>query len=285
MKISMQYLSKIFISVALISSVSFAGLVDAISVIVNNQPITLYEVYKYAHQFKVSTRDSLDLLIRKKLEEAQIKKLGITVSDFEINAYVKNLATKNGVSEFQFYEMLRSKNIDEADYKNDLRKKLEQEKLYKRIIHTKAIKISMKDLQDYYAKNKSQFVTTDSFDVVAYTSAHNASLEAIQKNPMQNLQDVTAKDLTFKSGTMDSKLEGLLNATKTNAFTQVFQTGNTYTMFYVKAKHGVKPVPFDEAKNYIYSVLSSQQDKATINDYFDKLKSVATIKVLRRPNS
>ena len=281
----MQYLSKIFISVALMTSVSLAGLVDAISVIINNQPITLYEVYKYAHQFKLSTRESLDLLIRKKLEEAEIKKFDITVSDFEINAYIKNLATKNGISEFQFYQMLRSKNINEANYKNDLRKKLEQEKLYKRIIHKKATKISLEDMQAYYAKNKSKFVATNSFDVVTYTSANKASLVAIQKNPMQNFQDVTSKNITFKSGTMNSKLEGLLNTTKANTFTSVFQTGSNYTMFYVKAKNGVKPIGFDKTKNYIYSLLSSQQDKATINDYFDKLKSVAKIKVIRRPNS
>ena len=267
------------------TSVSLAGLVDAISVIINNQPITLYEVYKYAHQFKLSTRESLDLLIRKKLEEAEIKKFDITVSDFEINAYIKNLATKNGISEFQFYQMLRSKNINEANYKNDLRKKLEQEKLYKRIIHKKATKISLEDMQAYYAKNKSKFVATNSFDVVTYTSANKASLVAIQKNPMQNFQDVTSKNITFKSGTMNSKLEGLLNTTKANTFTSVFQTGSNYTMFYVKAKNGVKPIGFDKTKNYIYSLLSSQQDKATINDYFDKLKSVAKIKVIRRPNS
>ncbi|MDX1809313.1 MAG: peptidyl-prolyl cis-trans isomerase [Sulfurospirillaceae bacterium] len=285
MKISMKYLSKIFISAAFISTFSYAGMVDAISVIINNQPITLYEVYKYAHEFKVSTSDSLDLLIRKKLEEAEIKKLNITASDFEVDDYIRKLATKNGISEFQFYEMLKAKNIDETNYKKDLRKKLEQDKLYKKIIQMKGVKVTLAELQDFYQKNKAQFVSADGFSITTYNSKNRASLESIRKNPMLNPQDVQMADSNLKSGSMDQKLEALLNETKSGEFTPIYNAGDHFTMIYLKEKSGVKTIPFAKVKNYIYSVVSSKDDKAAINDYFDKLKSVADIKILRRPNS
>lgn len=281
----MKYLSKIFISAAFISTFSYAGMVDAISVIINNQPITLYEVYKYAHEFKVSTSDSLDLLIRKKLEEAEIKKLNITASDFEVDDYIRKLATKNGISEFQFYEMLKAKNIDETNYKKDLRKKLEQDKLYKKIIQMKGVKVTLAELQDFYQKNKAQFVSADGFSITTYNSKNRASLESIRKNPMLNPQDVQMADSNLKSGSMDQKLEALLNETKSGEFTPIYNAGDHFTMIYLKEKSGVKTIPFAKVKNYIYSVVSSKDDKAAINDYFDKLKSVADIKILRRPNS
>lgn len=281
----MKYLSKIFISTALISTFSYAGLVDAISVIIDNQPITLYEVYKYAHEFHVSTQDSLDLLIRKKLEEAEIKKLGISVSDFEVDDYIRNLASKNGISEFQFYEMLKSKNIDVKSYKSDLKKKLEQDKLYKQIVQMKSVKIKPEDLQAYYNENKSQFVMASSFSITTYDSQNRASLESIKKNPMLAPQDVQIKNANLKSGTMDQKLEGLLNNTKSGDFTPIFNAGDHFTMIYLKEKDGVKTLPFEKVKNFIYSVVSSQQDKAAINDYFDKIKSAADIKILRKPSS
>ena len=104
----MKNLLKICVVLIFTTNLSYAGLVNAISVIINNEPITLYEIYKYANKLHVSTKESLDVLIRQKLEDAQIKKLNISASDFEVESYIKKLATKNGISEFKFFEMLKS---------------------------------------------------------------------------------------------------------------------------------------------------------------------------------
>ncbi len=281
----MKFLSKIIISTALVSTFSSAGLVDAISVIINNEPITLYEVYKYANKFKISTKESLNLLVRQKLEDAQIRNLHINVDSFEIDKYIKNLAAKNGISEFQFYEMLKSKNINEEDYRKDVKKKIEQEKLYRKIIATKHIKIEPSSLKKYYEANKSQFIRANNFTAAVYQGPNKSSLEKISKNPLLSMPGVEVKEEKFKSGNMDTKLEGLFDQTKSGEFTPVFKMGDHFTMFYLKEKGGIKTIPFEKVKNYIYSTLSSEKEKQAINDYFEKLKSVANIKVLRKPNS
>ena len=281
----MKNLLKAFILLMFTATLSYAGLVNAISVIINNEPITLYEIYKYAQKYNISTKKSLDILIRQKLEDAQIKRLNIKVSDFEIENYIKKLATKNGISEFKFFEMLKSKNIDEDTYKKDLRKKLQEEKLYRKIFSKKNIKIDVKDLKNYYKANKNQFVMAKKFLTVAYESPSKQALEKIRKNPMLSIPSVKAKQVQLQSGKMNQNLENLLNQTKSGDFTPALKMGDRYTMFYVKEKDGVTTLSFDKVKEYIYSKLSSQKEKSAIDDYFQKLKSTADVKVLRKPNS
>ncbi len=280
----MKYLLKIFVLVAFIATFSVAGLVNAISVIINNKPITLYEVYKYADKFKISTKASLDLLIRQKLENAQIDKLNIKVSNFEVENYIKKLAAKNNISEFQFYEMIKTKNIKKDEYKKDVKEKIAKGKLYRKIISSKNIKIDTKDLKNYYKANKNQFVRANSFIVASYQSENKKSLQKIKSNPMLSIQGIKAKQESFTSGKMNQKLEDLLNQTKSGEFTPILNTSKGFTMFYMKAKNGLKTLPFDKVKNYIYSVISSIKEKAALDDYFEKLRSVADVKALRKPN-
>ncbi len=280
----MKILLKISALVIFTTTFSQAGLVNAISVIINDEPITLYEVYDYAHKFKISTKESLDLLIRQKLENAQITKMRIKASTFEVDEYIKKLAAKNNISEFQFFEMLKTKDIKEADYRKDVRKKLEREKLYQKIYAQKKLNINRKDVEQFYKTNKSQFAKASSFSVASYQSADKKSLEKIRKNPMLSVANVKVKMEQFKSGKINLKLERLLDATKSGEFTPVLNTGKGFTMFYIKEKNGIITPSFDEVKNYIYSVLSSKKRKKAIDDYFEKLKSVANVKVLRRPS-
>jgi len=281
----MKNLLKLFVALIFMANLSYAGLVNAISVIINNEPITLYEIYKYANKLHISTKESLDILIRQKLEDAQIDKLNIKATDFEVENYIKKLATKNGISEFKFFEMLKSKNVNENDYRKDVKKKIEQEKLYSKIFSAKNVTIDEKSLKNYYESNKNKFIVAKAFTTVVYESPSKEPLEKIRKNPMLTIAGIKAKQIQFQSGKMNGNIENLLNQTKSGEFTPVFKMGDNFSMFYIKEKSGVKTVPFAQTKDYIRSLLSSQKEKAAIEDYFKKIKSTANIKVLRKPNS
>ncbi|MFK5882058.1 MAG: peptidylprolyl isomerase [Sulfurospirillum sp.] len=285
MRISMKILLKISVLLTFMTTFSYAGLVNAISVIINNEPITLYEIYKYSNKFHISTKESLNILIRQKLEDADIARQHITASDFEVENYIKKLATKNGISEFQFLQMLKDKGIKESVYRKDVKKKIEQKKLYDRIFASKKIQVTPQEIKNYYKANKNKFVKAKGFEVVAYESPSKKSLEKIRTNPMLSIPDIKAKQVRFQSGNMNKNLESMLNQTASGDFTPAFKMGNSYTMFYVKAKNGVETMPFDKVKNDIYSFLASKKEKAAIDDYFEKIKSTANIKVLRKPNA
>ena len=130
MKIKLKVLTFVTLSATLLFSPASAGTVDGVSVIINKEPITLYDVFKYSQRFNISKKESLDILVRQKLEDSEIKKLGITVDNFEIDQYIENLAISNNMNQYDFLNMIRSKNIEISEYKEDLKKKLQSEQKF-----------------------------------------------------------------------------------------------------------------------------------------------------------
>jgi len=264
-------------------SIVTAATLDGVSVIINKEPITLFDVFKYSQRFQISKKEALDILVRQKLEDSEIKKQGISVDGFEVDQHIEKLAINNQMSTYDFLNMLRSKNIDTLEYKEEIKKKLQRDKLYQKIVRDKMKQLSDGELLAYYNENQNEFSQAASFDVSIYTSANQQSLTTIQNNPMSAMSDVELKDTTFEASKMDQNLAGLLNKTPVGKFSSVVKTDQGYVMFFVKNKHDVKAISFDNAKNYIYAKLADGKEKQSIDDYFEKLKSSANIQVVRAP--
>ncbi|MBP1681153.1 MAG: rotamase 2 superfamily protein [Proteobacteria bacterium] len=283
MKIKLKVLTFVTLSATLLFSPASAGTIDGVSVIINKEPITLYDVFKYSQRFNISKKESLDILVRQKLEDSEIKKLGISVDNFEIDQYIENLAISNNMNQYDFLNMIRSKNIEISEYKEDLKKKLQRDKLYKKIISTKMQQMGDGELQAYYNENLNEFSQAAAFDVTIYTSANQQSLAAIQSNPMSAVGDVQLQEGRIEAGKTDPKLLAILNKTAQGKFSSINKSDSNYVMFFVKEKHNVQSVSFADAKNYIYSKLGEGKEQKAIEEYFEKLKSSANIQVVRAP--
>ena len=283
MKIKLKVLTFVTLSATLLFSPASAATIDGVSVIINKEPITLYDVFKYSQRFNISKKESLDILVRQKLEDSEIKKLGISVDNFEVDQYIENLAISNNMSQYDFLNMIRSKNIEVSEYKEDLKKKLQRDKLYKKIISTKMQQMSDGELQAYYNDNLHEFSQASAFDVTIYTSANQQSLAAIQSNPMSAASDVQLQEGRIDAGKTDPQLLTLLNKTPKGKFSSISKSDSNYVMFFVKEKHNVQSVSFADAKNYIYNKLGEGKEQKAIEEYFEKLKSSANIQVVRAP--
>jgi parvulin-like peptidyl-prolyl isomerase len=270
--------------VSLFATFGFSGIISGVSIVINDEPITLYEIYKYSTKYKISKSKAIDLLVREKLENAQIKKLGITVDAFELDQYIEKIATKNGMSIYEFLNMLKSKGIDIDQYKKDLKQKMKRDKLYSSIYREKLKGVEESELKDFYDKNPNEFKIANSFDVVVYSAKNPEDLEAIKKNPMLKLENIKTEAKTLTSNELNNQLKSLLNMTKNGTFSRVVTLRGKPTMFYVKSRGDIQTIPFDAAKNGIYRMLSQQKEQKAIKDYFEKLKSSASIKVVRQPS-
>ena len=264
-------------------SLAYAGLVNGISVIVDNEPITLYEIHKVSEKLKVTKEKALDLLVQKRLEDAQIKRLGITTDKFEVDERISDLATQNGLSEYEFLQFLKSKDIDVTEYKEELKNKIKQEKLIQRIFASKVNSIDVEDMKRYYESNKEEFTKTDTFEVVKYESANKESLQQALNSPMMLISDVSVKAMELSSSSLDPKTAYFLNQTGEGSFTPILSSNLTHLAYLVKAKKDTKIIPFEQARNVIESKLSESQREDAVSNYFEKLKAKADITVLRRP--
>ncbi len=280
----MKIYSRILVSISLLATVSFSGIITGVSVIINNEPITLYEIYKYSEQYKISRKESLDMLVRQKIEQSQIEKFHISADIFEVDAYIKNLAQKSGLTQYEFQDMLKKRGIKLSIYKEDLKKKIEKDKLYQKIYAGKLKAVEDKQLTQFYQENPEEFKIANSFTVSIYTAQKAQSLQAIKNNPMLKRSNVKVKKSVLKADKLNEKLKMLLNSTKEGRFTRIMTIQNTPTMFYIKEKNDLRQIPFEDVKKGIYRVISKQQESAVIKDYFEKLKSSASIVVVRSPS-
>ncbi len=280
----MKIIQRILVGASIFATLGFSGIITGVSVIINDEPITLYEVYKYSQKYKVSKKESLEILVRQKLEQSQIKKLGITADIFEVDNYIDNLASKNNMSQYEFLNMLKSKDIKITDYKKELKNKIKTDKLYQTIYRDKIKGIEESELKKFYDDNQEEFKLAGSFDVNIYTAQNPNDLVAIQKNPMLQPKRVKIQSKTLYAKELDRNLNALLNRTKDGTFTQIINNKEGSTMLFVKSKGDFQTIPFEKAKPNIYRVLSQQKEQKAIKDYFEKLKSSASIVVVRPPS-
>ncbi len=261
----------------------FAGLVDGVSVVVNNTPITLYEIKKFSVQHKLPIKRAIEALIREKLENSLIKKYGLEATDLEVSDEIEKISSNAGMSIMDFENYLAKKGIDFDEYKKDLAKKIAQRKLYKKIISDKIKRATPEELKEYYKKNINLYSIPQMVEVTEYDAKDKNSLESLIKNPMLNIPGITKKDVVLKTNKINPKLLYILQQTKEGNFTPILTLKKGFISFYVKRKINVKPIPFDKVKNAIFAEIMNKREKDIIKSYFDKLVSEANIKVLREP--
>ena len=276
-------MKKLLISIIFALSTIYAGLIDGIAIIVNNEPITMIEILKVSKSLNISKKKAAELLIDERLQEAEIKKLGIVVDDFELENELEKFAKKRGLTLYELREILTQKGIDWEEYKSEFKKQLLKKKFFKKIAATKLTKPEEDEIYEYYKTHIDQFSVPKYVEVIKYISKDKRALQKIMKNPMAAVQGVQIGEEKVDVSTINPKLAYLLTDTKEGEFTPIIPFGKQFLTMYIKKKIDVKPLPFEEVKNAVLSKLLEEKREKAIKDYLAKLKVSAKIKVLRLP--
>ncbi len=264
----------------------FATFLDGIAVIVNNEPITTYEITKTASKLHISKKEALQLLIRKKLEESEIKRLGIEINDFEVENTIDTFAKQKGMDIIDLQMKLEQQGIDWQEYKRGVKEQLLRKKLYEAIMQQSMRNIDESTLRDYYEKHKERFSVAKAADVIKYISPSKEILQKIVQNPLYRPTD----PLMLQQGQehidlakVSPQLSLLIQQTPEGGFTPILPLGEKYLLIYVKKKEGREPIAFEKVKGYILKQLASKKREKSIDEYFAKLKAKAKITILRLP--
>jgi hypothetical protein len=264
-------------------TISMAGLVNAISVIVNDEPITLYEIHKTSDVKSISLREALDVLIQEKLEAAQIKRLNISTNDFEVQSRMETIAGQNNIGISELKAFIQSRGISEAEYKKELVHNIKQEKLYQRIFANAITPLDQEEARRYYEANPDQFQQAGRFDVMRYEASDPSLLERISASPMSVIPEVTTTRETLMAQDLDPRANYYLNQTNVGEFTAIIADEGNARMYLVEKKSETSPLPFARVERQIEQHLEAKARQKAIDNYFEKLKSRADIVVLRRP--
>lgn len=261
-----------------------AGLVNAVSVIVNNTPITLYQIDKIAEKMNISKEKALEFLIDEKIKEDEIKTLGIFVDEFEIEDRMEAIAKSNNLSKKELVDILESKFISLKEYKEELKKKIMQEKLIRKIFSQESIFVDDEDALIYYKNNPQNFTLPAKVKITKYATKNKRELENFLANPLIINQAIVTESEVVDTSALNPSLASLVAETKEGAFTPILPTGNDiFVAIFVEEKLDMVQKEFDDVKNAIVDKLREESESKAIDRYFKKQRSMAKIITLRVP--
>jgi hypothetical protein len=267
---------------SLIVAVSFAnaGLINAIALIVNDDPITLYEIDKTMQEKSISKTEAVKLLIDEKIYNQEIKKNSVSVDIFDVDNYIENLAAQNKMSALDFKSLVRQQQDYEA-FETKIKEQIRHQKLVRKIA-TGNLKIATEDdIKIYYENNKEQFTLANQIEVVAYVSKSKELLNEIKSNPMFNDSRVVSQALSLQQAELTPQVKYIINTTSVNRFSAIFAQNQQYNMFFIKEKKDIQTLSLEQTKEQIFQKIMETREQNYLNEYFETQRITADIKVLR----
>lgn len=150
-----------------------AEMVDRVVAVVNDEPITLYEVDKLMaanleeikkaegagmkqDKFKSYRSQALEKLIADKLLDQQMEQMKLQVTDEDVQKALKNILQRNSMTQDQLAQQLSQKGMTFDQYMADMRIQLKKVKFMGAVIAPR-VKVTDADLDEFFAANSDKF--------------------------------------------------------------------------------------------------------------------------------
>lgn len=260
-----------------------AELIDGVAIVVKGKAITLYDIKKEMQLSKIDAKRASDSLIRRALENAEIRERNIHITSSDVYEDIKQTATRNKMSVSAFYEAVRESNgLSSSDLKEKIKEKLLSQKLYASIAYSSMKQPSEIEIKEYFKLHKEEFSYPSSFTTIIYNSQNRARLQSKIDNPMMYAPDIQTQEQVLPYAKIAPELASLLSKTSVNSFTQIIPNGKGgFMSFYLKDIEKAKKGNIDSFKNQIVNTIMSGKREQVLGDYFARLRHNADIKNIR----
>jgi len=258
-----------------------AQVIDAVAIDVEGEAITTLEIQAVQQKMNMSKQAAVEALIRDRLEKSALKKANIQVSHEEIQAKVQAIASSKGMSQAQMKDVLAKKGLTWENYIKQLTTEIEKEHFFREHIVASVTPPSDSELESYYNTHQKEFSSAPiQMSLVVYLAPSVEKIKEAIANPMQPIQGVQKKNILASSNEMTPQLLALINKTPTNSFTSPVKTPQGVIAYFVKSK-GQQQSGFQAVKNAVANRWMQEQRVQAGQDFFNKLKSNANIRVIR----
>jgi len=275
-------MKKILFLTLFLFATTYAGVVDGIAVVVDNEPITLYEIDRVQQKYNFSKEEAVNFLIKRKVEDNLIKERNIRVDEYLVEDRFKQIARKNGLSLAKYKSAIIQQNGTLTGFYKGIRKQLQREKLYQMIIRSEVQKPTDEELKDYFLANKDLFSMPTHVELIKYSSFSRNLLMAIQKNPMLQNPDLKREVVKIDLRKVNRAILELILKTKEGRFTEILPVNKNLSMLlYIKNKIGAKEFDFEKNKDKVLMFFYKTQESKVLRNFFDKQISDSVISVIR----
>lgn len=236
-------------------------------------------------------KQTIETMIREQILTQGAKDEGIEVPEKEIDKRVEQM--KKFIPKGKFEEMLKKQGLTVDDFRENIERQLLQEQLREKLTKGK-IKITEKDIKDYYKKNKSQFVekakvrarhilvkTKEKADEVYNKLKAKSDFADLAKKYSTDTQTKPrGGDLGFfEEGQMVPQFSKAAFSLKVNQFSKPVKTQFGWHVIQVLEKKPAKTKTFAESKDLIRQMIKSQKESEIINKWLDGKRKESGIKI------
>ncbi|WP_072679448.1 peptidylprolyl isomerase [Arcobacter sp. LA11] len=274
-------MNKMIFTLIMSITISFAGMVDGIALVVNDDPITLFDIEKRKYEKKLSKEDAVSQLIDEALFSQLVRKNNITADVFDVNNYLEKLAASNGMDLYTFKSIIKQKYKDYDRYEEQTKNLIIRQKLTDKLVRGNLKLASEEDLKIYYENNSSKFQMASKVSAIQYSSKDKAELINIRKNPMANVPGISKSRVELDQSNLNPQLRYIINETKINQFTPVFTSNKQFVSLLIVEKEDQETIEFENVRDRIFNIVMQDREKKYLKDYFEKLKLSADIKIVR----
>ncbi len=302
--------------------VARAELANEIAAIVNDDPITTYEVEKEQADMEKSLaknvpgdaagkdrlrEEALNSIINKKLITQKIGELGIKVSDDEIKQMIENVKKQNNISQETLEAALKSQGVSYEQYKAQIKEQLERLRLISQEVRAK-VQITDKEIREYYLSHQEKFEKEESYHAAVITLNISADASAEEKKKTadraaaiheelksgKNFQelarkysdDASAKDGgdlgTFRKGEMLPEFEKVLSGLKPGEISEPFSTPSGLHIVKLLERFHGELKPFQEVKGEVEDSLYKKKSEERFNEWLAGLRKNASVEILQK---
>ncbi len=263
------------------SSKPQGDIIGGIALLVNGDPITLYEIQQTQTTHNLSKEQALDFLVAQRLKNQEIKRLNIKIDDTRLEQEMESIAAQNQMTYQQFVNAIYREGLEIDTYKKQLKDQIETRELMRNVLLSSDMS-NEDEMRKYYDTHKSEFITPTSIQTTRYTSKDPKLLERTTQNPMLNLTGVEKVEENLEIQALNPQIAQLFSSLQEGSFSPVLDAGNgSYVVFLIQKKSGEKAMDFDEARNIIAQKLAQTNQEHILNEYFEKIKLKADIEHLR----
>ena len=266
----------------LLSSFSFAGLLNAIAFTVNGKAVTLYDIDRVAQRQSITKEEASVELVKELIAKELAELHNITIPKATVTAFIKDIMDKSNLDRKTFEQNLKIQNLTYDEYFNQVYMQKLQQALVGSITRGKISAPTKQEKLNFFNQHLNDFSLPENIELIEFTSPNRQSLVNIQRSPLFAPKDVKKVTKTVYLDKVNPKLAQLLLATKEKSYTKVIPlTINSMGMFYIKKIGPRKTAKFETVEERLTQILSNEKRQTFINNFFQDQMRKAQINYIK----
>lgn len=250
---------------------------------------------KTSPEYKQLKNQAVDYQVEQTLFKQQAKKLGVKISEKEVNKRLKQLKSSFFKGDKDAYKKeLKKQGLSEKEVKDNIRQQVLSEKLFEKV--TKNVKVSDEKAEKYYKENTAQYKQPESRDVAhilvekkadadkIYAQVKGGDEKVFEKIAKKQSKDPSSAQnggkLTVSKGQTVPEFDKLAFSLKEGEISKPVKT--QFGFHIITARGAIKPASqqkFKEVKDQIKQTLEQEQRSKRMQDWRTDLRKDAEEKV------